>query len=71
MIAHPPRLVTLRRLLDRLPVAALPAFRSRGRPKDYSDQLFVKALVVMIVRRLSKVHELLSVFGTTHAKWSQ
>ena len=61
MIAQTPRLVTLLRLWDRLPVAPPPALRSRGRPKDYSDGLFVKALVVMIVRRLTKVHELLSV----------
>ena len=60
MIAQTPRLVTLLRLLDRLPVAPPPALGSRGRPKDYGNWLFVKALVIMVVRRLTKVHELLS-----------
>jgi len=38
-----------------------PSKRGRGRPKTYSDRLFLKALVIMIVRHLHKVHELLSV----------
>jgi hypothetical protein len=34
---------------------------SRGHPRVYTDRLFLKALVLMIVRRLVSVHELLSV----------
>jgi hypothetical protein len=34
--------------------------RGRGHPKVYSDRLFLKALVIMTVRHLHKVHELLS-----------
>ena len=53
-------LVTLVKLVDR--VAMLQAGNGgRGRPKAYTDKLFLKALVVMIVKHLSKVHELLSV----------
>ncbi len=44
-----------------MPMPAAPQQRARGRPKTYTDRLFLKALVVMIVRRLHKVHELLSV----------
>lgn len=35
----------------------------RGRPQTYSDRLFLKALVIMIVRRLPKVHSLLAVLA--------
>jgi len=34
--------------------------RGRGHPKVYSDRLFLKAVVIMIVRHLHNVHELLS-----------
>lgn len=61
MIAHPSPLVTMLGMLDRLPALPSSAPRGRGRPKEYSDRLFLKALVIMIVRRLAKVHELLSV----------
>jgi len=45
------RLITLLRLLERLPTPPA-APRGRGRPRRYSDRLFLKALVVMIVRHL-------------------
>jgi hypothetical protein len=35
--------------------------RRRGRPKVYHDNLFYKALVIMVVRRLTSVHEFLQV----------
>ena len=62
MIAHHSVLVQLVRLVDRLPTAS-PSMSParRGRPIVYSDTLFLKALVVMIVRRLHKVGELLAV----------
>ena len=44
-------------------MAALPAKRGRGHPKVYSDRLFLKALVIMIVRHLHTVHELLCVLA--------
>jgi Transposase DDE domain len=51
------------RLVDRLPAAASPSTipRRRGRPIVYSEELFLKALVIMIVRRLHRVGELLAV----------
>src|SRR5215211_5648246 len=61
MIGQDTLLVSLVRLLDRLPMPAPPANRPRGRPKIYRDRLFLKALVIMIVRHLHTVYELRSV----------
>ena len=60
MIAQEPLLVTLVKLIDRIPMPPPPK-RRRGRPKFYPDRLFLKALVIMILRRLHKVHTLLAV----------
>ncbi len=55
-------LVQLIRLVDRIPTPPPPPpRRPRGRPVFYSERLFLKALVIMIVRRLHKVGELLAV----------
>ena len=61
-------LVLLLSLVDRMPMPAAPTTPApavkrcrRGRPRVYTDRLFLKALVIMIVRRLHKVHELLAV----------
>ena len=54
-------LVSLMMLVDHIPMPPPPAKRGRGRPKVYHDRLFLKALIIMIVRNLHKVHELLSV----------
>jgi hypothetical protein len=61
MINEVSLLVTLVKLLDRLPLPATPLKRGRGRPKTYPDQLFLKALVVMIVKHLHSVNELRTV----------
>jgi hypothetical protein len=61
MIGEDCLLVTLVRLVERLPMPVAPLKRARGRPKTYPDRLFLKALVIMIVRHLHTVHELLSV----------
>ncbi len=61
MIPQESLLVTLVKLVDRIPMPLPPSKRGRGRPKFYPDRLFLKALVIMIVRHLHKVHELLSV----------
>src|SRR5919206_5330739 len=61
MIGQDSLLVTLVRLVNRLPLPPAPPKRPRGRPKTYPDRLFLKALVIMIVRHLHTVHELLSV----------
>jgi hypothetical protein len=54
-------LVTLVQLVDRLPLPSPPTRRGRGWPRFYPDQLFLKALVIMIVRHLHRGHELLTV----------
>ena len=61
MIGQVSLLVMLVTLVDRLPVPPPPAKRGRGRPKVYADRLFLKALVIMIVRHLHTVHALLAV----------
>ncbi|HEU5381495.1 MAG TPA: hypothetical protein VFV38_39240 [Ktedonobacteraceae bacterium] len=42
--------------------------RGRGRPRVYSDRLFFKALVIMIVRHVPTVHEFLSVLAQPTAE---
>jgi hypothetical protein len=62
MIPHINLLVMLVQLVDRIPTprASKP---SRSRPVIYSDRLFLKALVIMIVKHLHTTHELLSVLA--------
>lgn len=61
MITQDSVLVQLMRLIDRIP-SPPPARRPpRGRPKFYPEKLFLKVLVIMIVRRLNRVGELLAV----------
>jgi len=59
MLSHPSLLIALLHLVDMIPVPAVQP--CRGRPKVYSDRLFLKALVIMIVRHLTTVHSLLAV----------
>lgn len=61
MITQDTVLVQLIRLIERIPSPPLQRPRRRGRPIFYSEKLFLKALVIMIVRRLHKVGELLAV----------
>lgn len=71
MIAQETLLVTLVKLVARIPDAAPPAKRGRGRPKVYADRVFLQALVIMIVRHLHNVHELLSVLAQPTAEMLQ
>jgi hypothetical protein len=71
MIGQASFLVTLIALVDRLPAPPAPPKRGRGRPRTYPDQLFLKALVLMIVRHLHKVHELLTVLDQPTAEMAQ
>jgi len=59
MVSHPSPLLALVQLIDQIPVPPRP--RARGRPPVYPDRLFLKALVIMIVRRLATVHAVLAV----------
>lgn len=52
-------LVLLVLLVDRIPLPPVPP--RRGRPCVYSERVFLKALVIMIVRQLPNVHALLAV----------
>jgi hypothetical protein len=64
MITQSSLLVMLVRLVDRIPTPPTPAKqgrRGRGRPTLYSERLFLKALVIMIVKHLHTPYELLSV----------
>jgi hypothetical protein len=59
MITPETVVVQLLGLIERIPQP--PPRRQRGRPVVYSDGLFLKALVIMIVKRLHRVGELLAV----------
>ena len=61
-------LVTLVKLVDSIPVPPQPAKRPRGRPKVHSDRLFLKALIIMLVRHLHNVHALLAVLAQPTAE---
>ena len=60
MISGDSILVSLVGLVDSLPFPPPPTRRKRGRQQTYSDQLIVKALVVMILRRLYTAWALLA-----------
>lgn len=53
-------LVTLVKMVDCIPLSSPPSKRGRGRPCAYTEQLMVKALVIMIVRRLYSAYSLLA-----------
>ncbi|MDE2723093.1 MAG: transposase [Gemmatimonadota bacterium] len=61
MIRRGSLLVKLVKLVDHIPKPPLEKKLSRGRPKFYSDTVFLKAVIIMIVKHLHKVGELLSV----------
>jgi hypothetical protein len=63
MITQDAVLVQLIHLIDRVPAPSPPARRPRGRPVVYSERLFLKALVIMLVRKLHTVNELLGVLA--------
>ena len=71
MILQVSLLVTLVALVDCIPLPPPPAKRKRGKPQFYSDRLFLKALVIMIVRHLHTSHELLTVLAQPTAEMAQ
>ncbi len=68
MVLQDSLLVTLVQLVNRLPMPSPAVKRGRGHPIVYPDRLFLKALVIMIVRHLHKVNELLSVLAQPTAE---
>ena len=71
MIPQETLLVSLVKLVDRIPEPPRKGQRKRGHPKQYSDRLFLKALAIMIVQHLHKVHELLSILAQPTAEMEQ
>jgi hypothetical protein len=64
MVAREPLLVSFIKLIDRIPMPAEPPKRRRGRPRTYSERLMLKALVIMIIRRLYTAYSLLAFLET-------
>ena len=62
MIPQESMLVVLVKLIDRIPSPAVGPAKP-GRPVTYPEKLFLKAVVIMIVKHLHTVHELLSVLN--------
>jgi hypothetical protein len=60
MLRQTSLLVSLVRLIDHFPWPSAPVQRPRGRPKTYSDRLILKALVILIIRRLYTAYALLT-----------
>jgi hypothetical protein len=60
MLRQTSLLVSLVLLIDRLPWPSEPTKRPRGRPKTYSDRLILKALAIMIIRRLYTAYAFLT-----------
>jgi Transposase DDE domain len=58
-------LVTLVKMIDRIPMSATPTKRGRGHPQEYTDRLILKALIIMIVRRLYSAYSLLAFLEQT------
>ena len=62
MLLQESLLVTLGKLVDGVPMPGPPP-RGRGRPPVYPERLFLKALVIMMVRRLHQVTAFLAVLA--------
>src|SRR5574341_699890 len=59
MLQREPLHVTLVRLVDVIPMPKGAAQRGRGCPKRYTERLILKALVIMVIRRLYSAYSLL------------
>src|SRR4051812_20879097 len=60
MLPKEPLLVMFLKLVERIPFPEAPAKRKRGHPDEYSERLIVKALIVMVIRRLYTAYSLLA-----------
>ncbi len=69
MIAQDTLLVMLVKLVDRVPEPPQPPQpRQRGRPCTYSDRLFLKALVIMLIKGVYSIAGLLSLLNQETAE---
>lgn len=59
MITEVPLLVILLKFVDQIPEPSQQKKQGRGRPKTYPDRLIVKALLVMVIRRIYSAYGLL------------
>src|SRR5512144_2887924 len=59
MVLYDSLLVSLVKMIDRIPIPPTPPKRTRGRPVTYPDRLILKALVILIIRRLYSAWALL------------
>jgi hypothetical protein len=50
-------------LIDLIPMPPAPIHRKRGRSKTYPDQLFLKALVIMIIQQVQTPSGLLAILA--------
>ncbi len=55
MVAQETLLIILVKLVDSIPMSPPPTKRPRGHPKVYADGLFLKALVIMLIRQVHSV----------------
>jgi len=69
MVVEESPVVSLLRLVERMPLPPLPG--GRGRPYVYGEPLMVKALVVLLMKRLPTVHSLLAVLAEPTAEMQQ
>jgi hypothetical protein len=60
MVTNASPLVLLVSRVDHIPLAP-PVGTVRGRPRRYSNRLFLKALIIMVMRHLASAHALLAV----------
>ncbi len=60
MVQADPLLVIFVKMVDRIPFPAQSTERKRGRPNVYSTKLMVKALIIMVVKRLYSAYSLLA-----------
>src|SRR5688572_27963218 len=70
MVAKHSPLVLLVQLIDQIPLPP-PSAPARGRPRVYSDRLFLKALVIMVLRQLATVHALVAVLDQPSPEMQQ
>ena len=68
MVPQDSLLVILVSLIDLIPIPPKAEQRKRGRTKTYPDQLFLKALVIMIVRQVHTPSGLLAILAQPSAE---